>query len=565
MLLSKLTIHNIGPFAVPTAIQFEPDVTVLTGANDCGKTSVLNAIELLCGMKGNKRQLQDHEVNLDRIGWSATSWEKDPEIGCDAVFDLTDFSGNHVKGNLGSGDQLSVSCQLAPGCRAVEKLKFRNEKQNGWSTGGSVAIKSFPSIIRLPLTDAIRTVIDLANPNPSEHEFLRAAFGPQFNFEKYSSLSDPQFYTAVSKAKGDANAKLARLLPPSIALEFDFQTVQGKRDKLSVQLRDNHAGHTPLESRGAGIQRLVSFMAALLAHDWSDRHYIVLLDEPENSLHADAQHSFRHILEELAAKQNVQVVYATHSPSMMNPIRTGSLRVLRRTTNDSIATSTVEHRPIDDNFLSIRSSLGLNAADSLLYGPVTVIVEGPTEVIGLPIILGRLWKEDVEGFSDVGTLLSQVHFLDGCGDSFDQLCKVAVSQGTKPVVFLDGDKAGSRLTKLRARFRDVPIVLLEDRSEFEEIVDRRVYFESLATVMTEFSEDARDALTMEKFDNWQSTSGLAEQMAFSKRVDRWVQDTIGLSVEKPLVMKHALQTTPLEAVKHDKLKELLKYIREFLS
>lgn len=565
MLLSKLTIQNIGPFAEPTEIQFEPDVTVLTGANDCGKTSVLNAIELVCGMKGNERVLQEHEVNLDRIGHSNTSWKKDPEISCEVLFDLTDLSGNHVESNLGPDGQLSLLCSLSPECRRIGEPKFRNAKEGGWSTGGGVSIKSFPSVIRLPMTEPIGTVIDLGSPNSSEHEFLRAAFGPSFNFEKYSSLSDPAFYTAISKAKGDTNAKLKQLLPASISLEFDFQTVQGNREKLSVQLRDNHSGHTPLEVRGSGIQRLVSLMGALLAHDLSDSHYIILLDEPENSLHADAQHSFRGVLEKLAEKPNVQVVYATHSPSMINPIRTASLRVMRRTNSNSIATSIVEHRPIDENFLSVRSSLGITPADSLLYAPVTLIVEGPSEVIGLPIILGRLWQKGVEGFEDVERLLTQVHFLDGCGDSFDYLCKIAVSQGAKPVVFLDGDKAGSRLNKLKKRFPDVPIVLLEGRSEFEEIVPQEAYFQSVSEVMSEFSDEAKEQLQASRYQEWESANSLPEKMAFSKRVDRWVQDTVGLSLEKPLVMKKVLQETPLDDVKKNALMKLLDAIRDQLS
>ena len=70
MLLSELTIALVEPFAEPTAVQFDSDLTVLTAANDCGKTSVLNAIELVCGLTGNGRILQEHEVNLDRIGSS---------------------------------------------------------------------------------------------------------------------------------------------------------------------------------------------------------------------------------------------------------------------------------------------------------------------------------------------------------------------------------------------------------------------------------------------------------------------------------------------------------------
>jgi DNA repair exonuclease SbcCD ATPase subunit len=80
MLLSELVIHNIGPFAEPAKIYFEPDVTVITGANDTGKSSILSAIELVCGLTGNGRVLQESDVNMDRIGEATADWRRDPAI-----------------------------------------------------------------------------------------------------------------------------------------------------------------------------------------------------------------------------------------------------------------------------------------------------------------------------------------------------------------------------------------------------------------------------------------------------------------------------------------------------
>ena len=565
LILSELTIKFVGPFSEATKICFEPDVTVLTGANDCGKTAILNAIELLCGMSGGERVLQESEVNLDRIGHASTDWKKDQEITIQAMFQITDFAKSHVR-HLDPGNEIQVLCKLAPECRETCETKFRKEQGKGsWSSGGNAKVQHFPTVIRLPLADPIRTIIDLSAPNPTEKAFLKAAFGPQFEFAKYKVLTEGAFYAAVSKARGDANAKIRRIFPASMRMEFDFQTVNGERNKISVQLRDDHEGHTPMGFRGAGVRSLVSLMAALLCAEFDDRHYLILLDEPEISLHADAQHSLRAVLEALAEKPNIQVVYATHSPSMINPVLTSSLRLVKRENNGRIATTKIVERPVDENFLSIRSSLGLNASDSLLYGPVTIIVEGPSEVIGLPIILGRLWKESVEGFSEVGILLSQVHFLDGCGDSFDQLCKVAISQGTKPVVFLDGDKAGSRLSKLKTRFPEVPIILLDGRSEFEEIVSKEAYFEALNAVMQEFDERAEKALRKESFDEWSEGRSLPSQMAFSKRVNLWVEQVLGLSVEKPRVMKQALINVPIADVHTEPLLELVNQIRKQLT
>ena len=47
MILRKLRIQGFGPFHTEETIYIEPDVTILTGRNDTGKSTVLKAIELL--------------------------------------------------------------------------------------------------------------------------------------------------------------------------------------------------------------------------------------------------------------------------------------------------------------------------------------------------------------------------------------------------------------------------------------------------------------------------------------------------------------------------------------
>lgn len=564
MILSKLLVQNVGPFSRLTQLEFEPDVTVFTGANDVGKTSILNAIQIAFGFPTTSRPLTEVDVNTDRLGQTSTPWSNDPEILCDVVLKSTSLSRSHVA-NVAAGYEIKFRCRLAPNCREVDPPKFRQIGTNQWSTGGSVSLTGFPEVIRLPLADSIRPVIDLEKPNLAELDFLRASFGPQFSFKTLSQLSPSRFSLAVSKAKGDANTKLRSLLPGGITLEFDFQVTGPDRKHLSVNLRSSDNAHTSISERGSGVQRTVSLMGGLMARVLEDRHFMILIDEPEASLHADAQHAVRRILESLAAKENVQVVYTTHSPAMINPLRPETLRLVKRDASREIPTSVVENRPCDQNFLSIRSSLGMSPSDSLLYAPITLIVEGPTEVIGIPLILQRLWKAGDDEFRDVGVVLPLLHVLDGCGDSFDVLCRFALSQGTKPVVFLDGDKAGSRLNQLRKHCSNVPIVCLKDRQEIEELIPRAVYFASLAEIMSQYSDLAEKELTLGNFEKWKTEQTLPKLMAFSKWVDRWVQETIDSSIEKPAVMKHAFERVDLEQIDRKPFIELLAALKEQLA
>ena len=141
-------------------------------------------------------------------------------------------------------------------------------------------------------------------------------------------------------------------------------------------------------------------MGTLLTID-KKQHTCILYDEPETSLHADSQHMLRRILEELGRDPMIQVIYVTHSPSMINTMRPGAIRLISRVESDGKATSIIENAAFDHNYIGVRSSLGITPADSLLYAPITVVVEGPTEVRCLPLVLKKLKDGGVSGFGDL--------------------------------------------------------------------------------------------------------------------------------------------------------------------
>ena len=451
---------------------------------------------------------------------------------------------------------------MAPKSRHISDPKWREAEGRGWSSGGSVKLSSFPRTIRLPLTEGLTNEINLVTPNDVEQQFLQTVFGSPYNWEKYLELSERSFLSQIKRAEQKATIELRKLLPARMKMSFSFQPRGEKHDRLAVHLVDQFDSLTPLKLRGSGIQKLTSMLGTLMMNLSDDQHYLILLDEPETSLHADIQHKLRHILEAIASKPNLQVIYATHSPSMISPSRTTALRLVTRNIENNIVSSKVNARPIDENYSLVRSTLGINPTDSLLYAPITLIVEGPSEVHGLPIILRRLADENIEGFEDVPTLIDQVHWMDGCGDSFEVLCGFAISQGSRPILFLDGDKVASRMNRVRKKFPSVPIVELGQQMAIEDLVEREHYFKSLSSVMQDFVENASDVLNPDNYEEWFRSQNLPEKMAFARKVERWVQDRCQTSVEKPLVVKHFMANTPIEGFKQlSSLRKLIEVLR----
>lgn len=556
MILKSIEPRNFGPFAVPTRIDFEPDVTVLTGPNDTGKSFLLRLIRRICE-KGREGAVQQDEVNFPYMHEAEPAWDHDAKIGCTANFSVTASTRQYIPQAQG-WDEIVVDCALAPAVFRRSVVKFR--KGDKW-TQSKFPVDKMPNSLVLPLQHEIGSIINLSSPNPAESKLLHLAFGRAFSFAKIQALADAIFESERGRAEDRLNEQARRMLPGSIDLEFRLRPAQGGKDRLAVSLVDPHGGYTPFGSRGAGVQKILTVIATLMGMDLDSEHVYILFDEPENSLHADAQHGLRSLLEALAEKMTVQVIYATHSPSMINTMRPQSIRLFQRTQKDGKATSVVENRPIHENYLRVRSSLGVSPADSLLYAPITVIVEGVTEVVALPLILKKFKEAGVPGFEDVDKLLSQVHFLTGEGDSFEYMCRLAKSQGAKPIIFLDGDKT-RRLKGVAEKHPEVPMITLREGKESEELIPEERYFEAIAASL----EPPRQEVSREAFEKWQQGVHLPANLMFTKRVERWLQDEFdGASLDKPRVMKRAVELAEAKEIDSSKFLELMQGIRHLLS
>lgn len=555
MRLKKLYIEHYSPFSTPTTLEIDQKVTVLTGQNDVGKSSILRLINLICS--GKKAEIDD--VNSYRIYSSSTPWDKDTHIKCTASFELLDTSPNyvtHVSGNPPAGDIYDVEFQLTTGHISITN-SFRPSIGN-FSTDGFM-LKSTPASIYLPKSHKINSVIDVNQINEVEQELLQLCFGAN-GVEKLKALAPAQLNQQVRQANRRLNDYLKQVLPTELGFELslDLDARSPEVDKFIVSIRDTHGADTPFHLRGTGIRKTVELIVSLVLASRRSDYIIILYDEPENSLHADAQHKFRMFLETIADQPNIQVIYSTHSPSMINAFSYTGLRLLERTSIDGKATTVVNNKPYRENFSPVRSSLGLNPSDSLLYAPVTVIVEGETEIKCLPLLVKKLFDSDVSGFEDVDKLMSQCHFIDGSGDSLDYWCRMAKSQGSKPIVYVDGDKV-KRINQLikDKKLVGALVVTLKEQQEFEDIVPEEIYFQALKDVSDQEIEYSA-------YQEWCATTNPPQRM-FSKRVDRWLQDTFGFSLDKPTVMKRAIEIVDLEKIDLASIHKFIEHTKTHLK
>ena len=308
MILKSLTIKNFGPFAYPTTISIDDLVTVLTGQNDTGKSSILRAINMV----GENTSLKEEDVNVDHIFESNVPWDEDDDIYCIATYKTTKDSNRYfssVPGKFLPGWEVDVKFYLAPKKKKREVVGLRNA-QGAKATPSDAVIRSVPEVLYLHPSSELNTIPDAMNYwNNLDTDFSQLAFGANY-VSKLKRLNRVNLTREIRSAAERLTKSASRVLPPSMGLEFVFDRIgegESADYKFIMSLRDKNDSDTAIYLRGTGIQKIIAFMIAILNKLPSAGNLIVLIDEPENSLHANAQHMLRAFLEELSESEKILV------------------------------------------------------------------------------------------------------------------------------------------------------------------------------------------------------------------------------------------------------------------
>lgn len=553
MILSELKINGFRSFCEEEIITFEPDVTVLTGANDVGKTAALHLVRMLCLVEASA----EGDLNFDTRRRDNKSLVDSNKYRIEAVFHSSGAQG-YINPRIRRRSELSLT--YYPNRQAIELNSVDTKDDRRWIPDQNIRLEKLPRAIDLTLNDFIRSTISLSDMNPSEDSLLAQAFGPRYK-DQLSEYSEEIFHSQIRGGVQNLNKRLQKVLPDSLSLGFAIEVNRHEGLNFVVGVVDELTGDTPIRLRGTGSQRLLRLLTSLLDVDASNEHVIILLDEPENSLHADAQHALRYLLEMLANEPFMQVIYATHSPSMINPTRPRSLRLLSREFSSvGNPTTRVNNEPYEGgNFQLVRSSLGITPADSLLYAAITVLVEGDTEVLGLSKLFEKLINQQELEPNNLEILFGQIHIVGVGGyNQVHKWVRMSQSQGSQPIVLVDGDKIREVKRQADSEFPLVPVLHFKEGKEFEDIVPPWVYFAALA----EFYEP-KERASEDNFNKWWADAGLAEQMMFSKRVEKWVRSEFNYGLDKPKVMSKAIERAKFTDLDLTVILELIRTIQRF--
>lgn len=283
---------------------------------------------------------------------------------------------------------------------------------------------------------------------------------------------DPRAFADLAKALRDGregpasgliqkmNGEIARNLnlPRWWAQDSQFQLLLSPREhELCFTIRDRTGADYSFDERSRGLQYFLSYYVQLRAHRRSaERHEILLMDEPDAYLSSQGQQDLLRVLEDHARPEGTnrtdQVVYVTHSPFLINRNAGHRVRVIEKGTNDE--GTRIVRDATRNHYEPLRSSLGAFVAETAFIGGSNLFVEGIADQVLLAGLTSYL-RRDVNKSPLQTVDLNEVTIVPA-GSAGAIPYMVYLARGRDQVhppcvVLLDGDTSGRDAHKALGR------------------------------------------------------------------------------------------------------------------
>jgi predicted ATPase len=239
----------------------------------------------------------------------------------------------------------------------------------------------------------------------------------------------------------------------------DFQLRLAPREReLVFTIRDRTGTDYSFGERSRGLTYFLSYFVQLRAHERPTTREILLMDEPDAYLSSVGQQDLLRALEHFArpddGSRQDQVVYVTHSPFLINKNAAQRLRVLDKGSDEE--GTRVVRDVARNHYEPLRSAIGEFVAETAFVGGTNLLVEGLSDQV---LLAGATSLLRHRGVAPRDLLdLNQVTLVPaGSASGVPYMAYLARGRDElKPpcVALLDGDQAGRDAARRIARSTD---------------------------------------------------------------------------------------------------------------
>lgn len=453
MILNKLKIKGFRSIKKEEMLRVDDKITILIGANDHGKSNLLEAV---------LRLNDDRAFTMDDKNWDLPANES---MAISWHFKVDDATLQTLK-TLGGAPPAKTDVALSPEEQSEPAVTTETVTLIPLNTDNEIVycrtmpdnvvkVESVP--LEIPLAKAPEILalrprvelftlphsnvvdeITLGQLTTDEFEFMQGIFLQAGIWEARNTLFSQT--DSNSMLLDEASKKLTQVLvdkwKQGRELEWKLAYSGTNGDHIILQIKDPSVStrytRPSLRSSGFKTYFLLSMIINARTHKNESGSYIYLFDEPGTYLHPHAQLDLQKSFETIA--DDAQLVYTTHALFLINKNYPDRNRVVSKTKDGT----KIDQKPFVKNWKSVRESLGILLSNNFLIAEKTLLTEGSSDVI---YFIDAIKKLKREGKVDID--LNDLSVVDaGDSENYVAMAKLMLSEGREVVALLDGDKSG---------------------------------------------------------------------------------------------------------------------------
>lgn len=425
--IRRLVLKNFKRFKA-LELEFDPELNILVGGNEAGKSSVLQAMDIVLSTSRSKVEGIGLEAlfNTDCIAEFLAGARKIvdlPELLIEVYFD--DLPSRHDldgRNNSKGADYLGIKMVCKPVDEYTKEIQtiLAERHENFPFEYYGVHFLTFTDEAVFPYKKPLRHVLidsSLINNEHATREYTRSMYAAHASVAQ-RNLHGFEYRKAKAKFKDDVFKTMNDGLD---AYKFDVRTSPKASVETDIIITEDDI---PVDSKGKGRQCFIKTEFALRNREHA--LHVLLLEEPENHL---SQVHMRKLIERIRASVKKQLFVATHSSFIATRLNLRKVLILSEE-NPSRPAGLKDLSPVTAEFFMKAPD---NNVLELALCKRAILVEGDAEFI----LMEALYKISAPGCSMDA---DGIHMISVDGTSFKRYLELAKLLGIKIAAIRDNDK-----------------------------------------------------------------------------------------------------------------------------
>jgi putative ATP-dependent endonuclease of OLD family len=422
--ITKLVLKNFRRFRT-LELEFDPKLNILVGGNEAGKSSVLQALDIVLSASRSKLETLGLEClfNVECIAEFLAGERKIAdlpelliEVYLDGVDDQHSLDGrNNSKG----ADFFGIKMMCKPLDEYTKEIQnILTERHDSFPFEYYAAhFQTFSDDPILPYKKPLKHLLldsSQINNDYATREYTRNMYTANSTLAQ-RHLHSLEYRNAKSRFKNEAFGEMNKYLDD---YKFDMRTSSKSCIETDIIITEDDIS---IDSKGRGRQCFIKTEFAIRGRALD----VLLLEEPENHL----SHVYMHkLIESIRKSAQKQLFIATHSSFVATRLNLQKLLIL----SEENPSQPVSLKKLSPETAAFFMKAPDNNLLELALCKKAILVEGDAEFI----LMDALYKKSAEGAS---TDADCVHVISVDGTSFKRYIELAKLLGIRVAAIRDND------------------------------------------------------------------------------------------------------------------------------